>query len=451
MGVIRTFIGTFATKGAGFVLTFLVGVVVSRTLGPAGKGEVEALVMSAAFLLLLAYPSLEEPQLYLIGKDVRPPGTIFANGVLAALGFGGLAILVFEVIVRWAPSWLEYREKSGAIRTMDTGLLRVLAAVTPLVVAQRVLGGLLQGLRDMKAFNLVFLVQNVLLFALVIVLVAGADLGVLGAVCAHAASMAVGGIVAFFFCCRHPRVREGPRRVDLGVLGRLVVGGVRVHGGVAAAWVILLSDQLVLNRYWGREAVGWYSLGVALTGQLRRLVLQPVKEVLGSRLPTMVDDRERMLDAIGKTCRHTVLLTVGLGGGLVAFGYPFLRIVYGEEYLPSYGPLAILVPGSLLWAAAVVISYWFIGQDRLLTLTVIGVGIAACNLGLNLWLVPDYGMPAAAWTSTFCYGLHLAVFLCFVRAVDGAGPGRFLCPRREDFRVYLDTWRKLVSKLRGRN
>ncbi|NRA97371.1 MAG: hypothetical protein HRU14_14315, partial [Planctomycetes bacterium] len=60
MSVIRTIVGTIATKGAGFVITLLVGVALFRTMGPEGKGEVDGLI-TWMMLLLLTYPSLEEP------------------------------------------------------------------------------------------------------------------------------------------------------------------------------------------------------------------------------------------------------------------------------------------------------------------------------------------------------------------------------------------------------
>lgn len=450
MSVLRTLAATFATKGAGMVLTFAVGVILSRVLGPSGRGQVDVLVNVFA-LLLLSYPSLEEPQLYALGQGSRPPATLFANGLLAAAAFGALALGAAEVAIRWFPGLLEHRDRAtGAVTAIDPWFLRILILAAPLEIAHRLLGGLLQGLRDMRAFNAAHLVQNGALLALAAALVAGAGLGVKGAVVAHVAAIGLGGLTAVILAARHPAVRAGPFRPDLPVLAALVGRGLRLHGGVVAAWVILQSDVLVLHRFQGQAEVGLYALAVALTGHLRRLVLQPVKEVLGSRLPAMVDDPARTAETVARTCRHTLVLGTLAALGLAAAGYPLIVAAYGRAFAASFLPLLILLPGSLLWSAAVVLSYWFIGRGRFLTLTAIGAAVGATNLGLNLLFVPRAGMMAAAWSSTACYGLHLAIFLVVLRRAAGLRPSDCLRFRREDLAVWGRARAAILARIQRR-
>lgn len=449
VSVIRTIVGTIATKGAGFVITLLVGVALFRTMGPEGKGEVDGLI-TWMMLLLLTYPSLEEPQLYLIGRKTAAPSTLLVNAVFAALLFGAAVIGVFELIVARCPEWLEYREtKTDVFRSLDVDRLRLLMLIAPIALLQKTCGGLLQGLRDMRAFNACFLAQNGTLLVLVGIFVLGLGRGVDGAIMAYAGGFSVGGLCALGLALRHPQVRGGPYRPSLGLLGRLVGSGLRIHGGVVAAWVIIESDKLIVLRYGTPSELALYVLAVALTGHLRRLIVQPVKEVLGSRLPDMIGDRKRMIDAIARTTRHVVLLTVVPSAALAALGFPILWVLYGSDALPAYAPLLVLVPGSVLWGAAVMISYWFIGTERFLTLTVIGLGVAATNLALNFAFVPDHGMLAAAASSSICYGIHLTVFVLWIRATEGVSPARFLVPRREDLSVYRDAWQKVRSLLGG--
>ena len=450
MSVIRTIVGTIATKGAGFVITLIVGVALFRTMGPEGKGEVDGLI-TWMLLLLLTYPSLEEPQLYLIGRRAAATSTLLVNAVLAALIFGAAAIGVFELIVAYRPDWLEYRgAQPGVWRSLDVDRLRMLVLVAPIGLLQKTCGGILQGLRDMRGFNACFLAQNGTLLVLVVTFVLVLGRGVDGAIIAYAGAFSVGGLCAVGLAFRHPDVRGGPLRPSIPLLGRLVVSGLRIHGGVVAAWMIIESDKLIVLRYCDPSELGLYVLAVALTGHSRRLIVQPVKEVLGSRLPDMIGDRERMLEVIAQTSRHVILLTVVPGAALAALGLPILWVLYGPAALPAYMPLLVLVPGSVLWGAAVIISYWFIGTDRFLTLTMIGLGVAGANLALNFIFVPEYGMVAAAVSSSLCYGVHLTVFALWVRAAERISPARFLVPGREDLSVYRDAWQK-VRALIGRS
>jgi O-antigen/teichoic acid export membrane protein len=363
----------------------------------------------------------------------------------------GLAVWgAFESIVRWQPHWFEYRDRAtGTWRSLDLDRLRILAVASPLVVLQRMLGGLLQGLRDMRGYNACFLAQNLVLISGSLVLVLWLDWGVDGAIWAHVAGMGAGGGCALVLALRHPEVRQGPFGLRPRLMGGLILGGLRLHGGVVAAWIILVSDQLVVMRYRGQEETALYALAAGFTGHVRRLIVIPVKEVLGSRLPRLVADPERWVATIADSCRHTVLLVLIPGIGLATLGWLALWILYGPAAIPAYWPLLILVPGNLLWAAAVILSYWFVGQDRFLTLTVIGLFIAGSNVALNFAFVPEHGMVAAAATSTFCYSLHLILFLIFIRLRSRVSPRRFLIPRRSDLTIYGDTWRALRRRFRG--
>ena len=408
--------------------------------------------MFSTLLLLLAYPSLEEPQLRLVGAAKRPASVFFANALVAALLFGAFVIGVFEAIHLWAPEWLSSRDRAtGEMIPADFARLRVLVLLTPVVLVQRLVNGLLQGLRDMKAFNLVFMSQSVSLLFAVLGLVVWGGFGIGGAVASHAISWCVAASLAVWFCLRRPEIRGGPFRCDFSLLRRLVRDGIRLHGGVIAAFIILQSDQLVLNRHHGAAAVGLYTVGVALSGHLRRLIVQPVKEVVGSRLPKLMNDPPALSDAIAKSCRHTLLLVLAPALGLACFGWLAIWILYGEAFLPAYQPLLILLPGSLFWSVAVILSYWLIGSNRYGHLTLVGILVATLNLVLNLIFVPAFGMAAAAATSTLSYGVHLAIFAVMVSRGSGLPMRSFLVPERSDLGVYKDAWGKLRAKLGRRS
>lgn len=446
MSVLASFGWNFLSKGLGLLLVLVSGAILYRTIGAEGKGAVEALVGWTTMLLLLA-PPMEEPQLYVLGRKEVEPSRLFANALVLALLVGAFVFLGFEVLLRIAPDLFTYRDlETGARVPMDLDALRQLLCVAPLVVAQRLVGGLLQGLRDLRAFNLIFLGQNVALLAFVCVLVLGSDLGWRGALHAQTIAMGTGGVLAILLALRNPRLREGPFRPHLTALRGLLRSGVRLHGGVVAAWIIIESDRLVIFHARGPEEVGIYGLAVALTGHLRRLFVQPAKEVLGSRLPEMVGDRERMLEAIARATRHTVVLVLVPTLLLGATGQLVILILGGEDLLPAYAPLLVLLPGNVAWAAAVMAGYWFIGEGRYLVLSLVGLVIAASNLIGNLIFVPEYGLMAAAVTSSACYALHLSIFLALLARETGRGAGAFLKFGREDLKVYG----AMLAKVRGK-
>ena len=447
MSVLRTIAATIATKGFGFGVTLLSGIILARTLGPEGKGAIEA-VLAWAALLLLIYPSLEEPQLYLLGRHRESSGRFVANGIALALVFGGIVFLGLKFLDEFHPDLFRFRDrKTGEWNQLNMGLLYWMAMISPIVLLQRLLGGVLQGLRDMRSFNLSFLIQNSTLLLGVVFGLVTSMLSVPYVIGCHMVAHSCAALFVLVRCFERGEVRESGIRLDISLMRELLWGGVRLHGGVVAAFVILESDKLVILREWGPGLLAIYGIAVALTGHIRRLFLQPIKEVLGSRLPSLVGDRERTMKVLQDSCRHTILLTAIPSLGLIVLGLPVIYVLYGVEFLDAYQPLLVLIPASLFWTAAVVLGYWFIGHNRFVQLTLIGVFIASMNLALNLLVVPHYGPVGAAATSLLSYATHLAIFLWVICSRENVSATKFLLPQKGDLTIYRETWSKLKGKL----
>jgi O-antigen/teichoic acid export membrane protein len=443
MGLAQTMAATFASKGAAFAMTFLAGVFLSRDLGPDGKGLIDALVALAG-LLLLAAPPFEEQQLFLLGHRRGAPAEFLVAGLVLAVISGGAVLLIVELVESSARQLLIYRDReAGLLRTVRVPLLRFLAAMAPLVILHRLHGGLLLGLRDLRSFNATHVLQGAVLLAVVLASV-GFGLGVEGGVLAQGLALGAPGVLALLLAARHPAVRVGPFRLNWRLMADLVRGGVRVHGGVIAAYLIVSSDVLILNRHHGPEVVGIYALAAALAGQLRRLVIQPVKDVVGSEMARLTGDPPAQVALLARGTRTLILAWVPILAATLLLGYPFIVLVYRPLFADSWPLLLVLVPANLGWAVAVVLSSYLIFRNRLMLLSLLGMGVAALNIALNLLLVPGHGAWAAAWSSLACYALHAAAFCVLVRRMGGGRLRDFLAPRREDW----ENLKLLIPRLR---
>ncbi len=87
---------------------------------------------------------------------------------------------------------------------------------------------------------------------------------------------------------------------------------------------------------------------------------------------------------------------------------------------PNIELVPILVAGYYLQGLYFVLTKGIIYAKRTGLLPVISVGAAMVNIGLNLWLIPRYGMYAAAWTTVVSFGLMaLAARWMSGRLVEG--------------------------------
>jgi O-antigen/teichoic acid export membrane protein len=179
-------------------------------------------------------------------------------------------------------------------------------------------------------------------------------------------------------------------------------------------WLITLQaynyiDAVILGVMRSDAEVGWYGASYRL---YEGLAYAPgvLSAVLTPRLSTAFKNDPR---------GHRTLLNRGLAAavalGLLLGGLTWLvagwvvPLFYGDVYQPGVAPLQILGAGSVFVFATWILHAGAISVNldrRLLMTTVVGL---TANVGLNLVLIPRYGISGAAWATVLAEALTAAV------------------------------------------
>ena len=101
--------------------------------------------------------------------------------------------------------------------------------------------------------------------------------------------------------------------------------------------------------------------------------------------------------------RYVLALTLLLAIGMASLAPDFVRFYLGETMLPSVTPLLILLPGTLGFAIARPILSISHAKGQLRTLIATTGAAAVLNFGLNVLLIPRYGILGAAMATTTGY------------------------------------------------
>lgn len=183
-----------------------------------------------------------------------------------------------------------------------------------------------------------------------------------------------------------------------------------VYGLPYAAYSIVQNfsnrfDYVLLRIFGDARAVGVYSIAVA-QGELLWILPTAMGFVLFPRVTALVkDDPDRAAAETALLLRWSLLLG-GCGALLLAaIAAPLTRLMYGTPYISAVTPLRILLIGIVVSSALQVLSSFLLGTGRLrLLILVSGTGFGI-NLGLNLALIPSYGMTGAAISSAASYSV----------------------------------------------
>lgn len=174
-------------------------------------------------------------------------------------------------------------------------------------------------------------------------------------------------------------------------------------------------DQVMLKHMMDASAVGLYDAAV----RLAEIWLFVPALIASSLFPAIVNARENNPIEYKK---RLVLLTglLAIFGLLVAIPATILAeemtlFLYGSAFIASAGVLSIYVWASVFASIDIVVRYFLIAENRRTLIFIISMGTALVNVGLNLFLIPKYGIIGAAWATLISYVLLTVPFLLILK------------------------------------
>jgi len=428
---VRTSILTFGTNVAFATLSLVNVLVVSRVLGPTGRGDVAFLTAIAWFTSNLATFGVQEANVNIAGAEPKLRRSLATNSVLFALSFGLLAIAVIVLLIAVVPAVAG--PSTEGLRWLTFGSLPVLI----LAVYLRFLIQADYGFGLTNTAMLVGPVANVVVNGLL------AAVGLLSV--ATAVSTWVGGqMVATAILVWYVSVRlAGFGRPSLPLARRTLAFGVKSHAGRIMLLGNYRLDQWIVGAVSGARELGLYSVAVAWAEALWHLptALSAVQR------PDLVRSSKREAVRLAERVFRVSALATILFAAVLALAAPILCVwFFGSSFRGAVGELRILAIGALGVVAMKQLGSALTARQRP-TLASAAIGVSfVCTVILDIVLIPPYGGTGAAIASSLAYTAGgIAIGFAFYRGL-GTRP-RDLVPLPSDVAWF---WRKITERFRQR-
>jgi O-antigen/teichoic acid export membrane protein len=138
-------------------------------------------------------------------------------------------------------------------------------------------------------------------------------------------------------------------------------------------------------------------------------------------------------------------MVLGAAGYALA-GPSVLRVLYGSRFEESIVPMLILLPGVVMMALYLLLTRNFTSRNRQHVNAVAAVTALVVNVGLNVWLIPRWGIRGSALSSVVSYGLAASILLVMFHRESGLPYRAVLLLRRDDLRAL---WARLAGGRRS--
>jgi O-antigen/teichoic acid export membrane protein len=395
----RNTLETVVFRGLSTPTALLFVVVQSRLLEPVGRGQFVVVVLGATIVTRLL-GQLGVAVTSRAGDEPLPLPALVqrALGLGLVLGAVGMVVMV------------------GLTAALGDAPARLAAIGAPAVVANilwQTMSGVLLGQGRIRLWNVIQLLSPVLALAALLLLVAGLDTGVDGAV----AGWMVANVLTAAFALVSTRDLWLPLvRPRLDAAAKTIARLALVMGAVQIVNLISYRAELfVLGHERDAFAVGVYSIAMQ---SVESMWLVPAAIATAVTAPVVAAPTDR--EAARLVARGAVRALLLAGGIAAAVGIaaPFLiPLLFGDDFEPAVRPLELLLPGVVLYApVTVLVVYLSVRREQpRLSLIVSIVGLLVTLAGA-LILVPSHGAAGAALGSSLGYAAGgLVAWLLFAR------------------------------------
>jgi O-antigen/teichoic acid export membrane protein len=287
-----------------------------------------------------------------------------------------------------------------------TLLIRIVVAIIPVEALWLVIDGIFLGYQESPCYTYTLLLYNAVIFVVAILLVhrgwntEGAVVAlVMGDICGLSAAY---GIYLWKFKGTPSLIA---RRPSLALFKKLI--GFAIPKTITSISVMILMsfDIFCVTYFLGVSYTGLYNAAIPIA----RIILTVSSSIGIPLLPAISEDAARSSRHIA-SYMHTALIQISV----VTIPFIIVCTVYAEEiivfffgpaYQEAHAALIILSVAMFFMAYCSVFSVLFQGMGTPQIPMKIVLGGLVCNMLLNVWLIPRWGIEGAAYATLLSMGV----------------------------------------------
>ena len=416
-----------------FLAVFMLPIYTSYvSAGDYGRIELLMSAMAVAVVVIRGGANFGFIRFYFLEKDPEYHRRLIRTVFWAQMAYSTLA-LVFCVVfapqlagllgVNWVPH--QHLQGSGASLVVATGVLLWVnvnyAQMTNLFRAER----------RSVAFSIATLVNIAVTVPLTVILVVVYHQGPLGIIVGNLS----GTLIVFVALLAYRREQLG-LQFDHRLLRTMNSFGFPLMGAALAMWVMNFGDRFMIRKllhgHYAITQVGQYSLANKISQGM--VLLFTAFQIAWPAFAYSIEDESAAKRAYSYVLTYLMFIAAWAAIGLSLFA-PWIVHFLGRK--PGFWPAANAVPAlaySSVFVAGFIVVTIATGRARRTQFNWIAATAAALlNFGLNLWLIPAYGMLGAAYAT-----LAACILLMVVRTWNA----------QSVYRVEYQ-WRRVVVILLG--
>jgi O-antigen/teichoic acid export membrane protein len=240
--------------------------------------------------------------------------------------------------------------------------------------------------------------------------------------------------VLLFFIYRKKFEPVGKFEFKLSVFNRLITFGSKSYIQNLTGFLNYQISILVLAYLMNTWNIGIFAVGLSIASMVL-FIPDTIGIVLLPHLTSKRDDSDIHQTTALIIRNVTFVLCLGIVLFLI-IGKFIIYYFYGIDYMPSYYPMLIMLPGMLFLGLYKMLTRNFTSRNKQHYTIIVTMTTLITNILLNFILIKPWGIYGAVFSSTFSFFLAGIFLLSIFKKESGFLYRDILFIKREDFDVY---------------
>lgn len=423
---------TFAFSLIGFFLGLGISVIITRGLGPEGKG-VYALAMLLYTLLITATNfGIGSAITYYTGKREYPLKEIFGSNIISVFGISVFAIMVGIVMIMF------FNDKLfGGIKRE---YLFLVLSFIPLTYFLDYISLILLGLGKIPIYNMLRILRSVFFFLIITVIFFGSFVTLKITLLSDISAATLSAIILFFVVKR--QVGGISLKLNMQYIKKVFSFGAKAYLAYIFWFLHWRAHLFLINAFLNPASVGFYVTALALSEGVHwfpnstAMVLFP--KVASER------DEKRKKEFTPLVCRNVLFIASVIVLFLFLFAKWIVTLLYSDIFLESVLPFRILLIGTVAFSGWSILNTELLARGKPMLTTLIIIP-ALLNILLNIIWIPRFGIVGASIALTISYIIMFIITLFVYKYLSQNRIRDVIFIKRSDLAYYKNLLPLLVT------
>lgn len=375
--------------------------------GDYGRIEILMAAMAVAVTLLRGGANYGFIRFYFLEKEPEYRRRLVRTVFWAQMAYSTVGLVLCVVLAHDIAVWFGVTQQGPHLQGSGTNLVIATGVLLWANVNYAQMTNLFRAEQRSVAFSIATLANIAITVPLTVILVVVYKEGPLGIIVGNLS----GTLVLYVVLLAYRREQLG-LQFDHRLLRALNRFGLPLMGAALALWVTNFGDRLMLSKlvhgFNRLNEVGQYSLANKISGAM--VLLFTAFQIAWPAFAYSIEDEKEAKRAYSFVLTYLMFIAAWVAIALSLFGHWIVRgLAQKHGYWPADSAIPALAYSSVFYAGFTVVTI-ATGRTRQTQFNWVAAALAAMlNFGLNLWLIPAYGMLGAAYATLAAYALLMLV------------------------------------------